>query len=84
MKDEKICKTRAFAVSKSATVFQAEINAIRKTIPFVKDTIQPGEIIHFMCDSQAAIHTLESIDTRSEMVLKTKDLLNSLGERTHL
>ena len=63
-----------------ATVFQAEIHAIRRAIPFIKEAITPGEAIRIMCDSQAAIKALESIDTTSGMVLRTKEALNDLGK----
>ena len=48
-----------------ATVFQAEIHAIRRAIPFIKEVITPGEAIRIMCDSQAAIKALETTDTTS-------------------
>ena len=80
MKDDKVQRTRAFALSKNATVFQAEIHAIRRAIPFIREEIKPGETIQIMCDSQAAIKALDSTDTTSEMVLRTKELLNNLGK----
>ena len=80
MNEQRILKTRAFALSKTATVFQAEIYAIRMAIPFIKETAKQGQKINIMCDSQVAIMALENTETRSEMVIKTKHLLNKLGE----
>ena len=73
MKDDKIQKTPAFNLSRYATVFKAEIYAIRMTIPFLRETVEVGTTINIMSDSQAAIKALANIDTGSKMVLKTKE-----------
>ena len=80
MVDDKIKKTRAFSLNHYATVFQAEVHAIRMAIAFLREMVEPGTTIHIMSDSQAAIKALENIDTKSQMVLKTKEALNLLGQ----
>ena len=80
MEGNKILKTRAFGLTKTATVFQAELHAIRMAVPFIESTFETGSEIAIMCDSQAAIKAIQEIDTTSMMVKLTKAALNRLGE----
>ena len=61
MVDDKVVKTRAIGLSKHATVFQAELQAIQLGCSLVKEKARKGEKITFMVDSQAAILALNKI-----------------------
>ena len=78
MHESKVTKTRAFGITNSATVFQAELHAIRMATSLIKENIPEKSKVVIMCDSQAAILALENIDTRSKLVNITKDSLNTL------
>ena len=80
MRDERILRTRAYGLSKTTTVFQAEMHAIKMATSLIKSTFEHGSTVLIMCDSQAAILALENIDTKSQLVLRTKEMLNALGK----
>lgn len=44
----------------------------------------PGSVINIMCDSQAAIKALESVETTNKLVKETKLALNALSETHHV
>ena len=79
MDDERVIKTRAFGLANFATVFQAELQAIRLSCALIRGCIATGEHVTIMSDSQAAIKALENPDTSSKLVEITKNALNSLG-----
>ena len=79
MNDTRVTKTRAIGLSKHATVFQAEIQAIRLGCSLLKDNIPIGSEVVFMVDSQAAILALQNVDTSSQLVKQAKDALNKVG-----
>ena len=80
MNDDKIIKTRAYGLTNSTTVFQAEIQAIRMAAPLIKEMVEHGAKVNIMCDSQAAIKALDETTTKSKLVLLAKQALNSLGD----
>ena len=79
MHDDKVIKTRALGLSKHATVFQAELQAIRLACSLIPDCVPKGENIRFMVDSKAAIMALENPETKSKLVQLTKNALNETG-----
>lgn len=70
MNDDKVVAARAFGLSKTTTVFQAELHAIRMAATVIPQKIGIGTNIHIMCDSQAAIKALEEVDTSSQLAKK--------------
>ena len=84
MEGNKVTKTRSYPLSKSATVFQAEIYAIRMAVPFIRHIFPEGSDINIICDSQAAIQALEEVDTKSLGVKHCKNALNSLGRTRNI
>ena len=82
MKDEKVIKTRALKLSNNATVFQAELQAIRLGCSIIKECNTLDKTITFMVDSKAALMALENVDTTSDLVRLTKNALNELSN-TH-
>ena len=77
MNNDKVIKTRALGLSRHATVFQAELQAIRLACSLMKDCIPKNTKVNFLVDSQAAILALENHETKSILVKQTKEALNS-------
>ena len=82
MKDEKVIRTRALKLSDNATVFQAELQAIRLGCSIIKECNNLDKVITFMVDSKAALMALDNVDTSSELVKHTKNAINELAN-TH-
>lgn len=83
LKQEKI-KEDNFPLQTNATIFQAEILAIKKAANFlIKNKMhdQP-KYIKIFSDSQAALQALDSYDIHSSIVQDTILTLNELGNRT--
>ena len=80
MDGSKVTKTRAIGLTNHATVFQAEMQAIRLGCSQIKDAVPKGESITILSDSQAAIKALQNIDTTSNLVKCTKEALNQIGK----
>lgn len=80
MNDDKVIKTRALGLTRNATVFQSELQAIRLACTLLHDSIPKNEKVTFMVDSQAAIKALENVDTKSRLVQLTKNVLNAAGK----
>ena len=80
-----ILKTRCFGLEKHATVFQAELHAIKQATRVIeasipdKDTDREFGKIRILSDSQAALMSLDRIDTDSQLVKEVKEALNLLG-----
>ena len=67
-----------------ATVYQAELEAIYQACKYMDDnydTIKP-KYVKILTDSQAALKSLDSIDFKSTMALKTAEALENLKWRT--
>ena len=60
MENDKIIKTRALGLTNNATVFQAEIQAIRLGCSIIQNLPKQPTHITFMIDSQAAITALSN------------------------
>ena len=56
------------------------MQAIRLAAILIPITLQKGEIITIMTDSQAAIRALENVNTKSHTVKMVKDHLNRIGK----
>jgi ribonuclease HI len=75
--------TRSYALHANATVFQAEVHAIKKACQFLNssDAIHP-RYIKILSDSQAAIKALASKTITSTLVLDTLYELELLASRS--
>ena len=58
MHNEKVTKTRAFALANSATVFQAEVHAIRMATIYIRENIPKKERVHIMCAGIASSRSI--------------------------
>ena len=68
MNDNLVVKTRALGLTRNATVFQSELQAIRLACSLIPECIPKNERITIMIDSQAAINALMNVDTKSKLV----------------
>ena len=84
MNDDKIICTRSLGLTNNATVFQAEIQAIRLAYPLINERIPVNSPVTIMVDSQAFIKALENTNTKSLLVKQTKQALNNLGKNYKL
>ena len=75
-----------FNLSNNATVFQAEVFAIRKSAQMLIDKGWKNQTITFYSDSQAALASLKKLTIKSETVYNCLSALNVLGRenRVHL
>ena len=76
--------THSFKLMNHATVYQAELEAIYQACKYMDDnydTIKP-KYVKILTDSQAALKSLDSIDFKSTMALKTAEALENLKWRT--
>ena len=72
--------THSFKLMNHATVYQAELEAIYQACKYMDDnydTIKP-KYVKILTDSQAALKSLDSIDFKSTMALKTAEALENL------
>ena len=75
--------TYSFKMQDHATVYQAELEAIFQACKYMDDnydTIKP-KYVKILTDSQAALKTLDGIDFKSTIVLKTAEALENLKWR---
>ena len=72
IKDSKVVRTRAYGLSKTSTVFQAELHAIKMSTVIIKETVAHGKCVNIMCDSQAALKALENVNLRTKLAKQTK------------
>ena len=68
MNDERVVKTRALKLSNHATVFQAELQAIRLACSVIRECEIIEKKVTLLVDSKAALMALENYDTNSELV----------------
>ena len=76
--------THSFKLMDHATVYQAELEAIYQACKYMDDnydTIKP-KYVKILTDSQVALKSLDSIDFKSTMALKTAEALENLKWRT--
>ena len=79
----KIIHSYSFNMQEHATVYQAELEAIYQACKYMDDnhnTIKP-RYVKILKDSQAALKTLNNIDFKSTIALKTAEALENLKWR---
>ena len=79
----KIIHTYSFKMQEHATVYQAELEAIYQAFKYMDDnhnTLKP-RYVKILTDSQAALNSLNSIDFKSSIALKTAEALENLKWR---
>ena len=82
-----VLRTRCYGLAEHANVFQAELYAIKKAIGVMKTTKEEHNedadfrTVRILSDSQAALMSLENIDTESQLVREVKEELNNLGRQ---
>ena len=69
-----------FYLGNTATVFQAEITAIRKSAEMLLKSGWKNQIITFYSDSQASLAALNKLTVNSDTVEKCLNALNALGK----
>ena len=80
-----VLKTRCFGLTEHANVFQAELHAIKQATHLIKSTQEnfanddDFKTVRILSDSQAALMSLNKIDTDSRLVAEVKHALNELG-----
>ena len=70
-----------FYLGNTATVFQAEVTAIRKSAQMLLDKKWEKQTITFFSDSQASLAALDKLTTKSDTVDKCLNALNALGKK---
>ena len=68
-----------FYLGNTATVFQAEITAIKKSAEMLLNSGYKNKTITFYWDSQASLAALNKLTVNSNTVEKCLDALNALG-----
>ena len=70
-----------FQLSRTCTVFQAEVNAVRQAADFLirNQSVLGVSYVKIHCDSQVALLALNSREVRSTLVKDTIDALNRLA-----
>ena len=76
-KEGKILKTEKYRLPDEATVFQAEVMAIREAARILI-TIPDISHVKFFVDSQAALRALHNVMITSKLVLQTVHMLNQI------
>ena len=80
----KAIHTYSFKMQNPATVYQAELEAIYQACKYMDDNhdnIRP-KYVKILTDSQAALKSLDSIDFKSTIALKTAEAQENLKWRT--
>ena len=70
-----------FYLGSTATVFQAEVTAIRKSAQMLLDNKWEKHTITFFSDSQASLAALNKWTIKSDRVDKCLNALNALGKK---
>ena len=86
-----ILKSRAFGLTPSATVFQAEAKAIELAAKELSTLLEQKTIVPSMenkvvllCDSKSVIDALGRIDTKSHVIRETKAALSALSKHAEI
>ena len=80
-----VLKTRCYGLEGHANVFQAELYAIKQAVDLIAQTKATHRNddefnnIRILSDSQAALMSIDKIDTDSKLVQDVKEALNKLG-----
>ena len=80
-KQNEIIYRQSYSLPGSASIFQAELEAIRQAAAFFNrhKTRYPAKYVKFLVDSQAALKAVNSSDIKSETVQRTIRELSKLG-----
>ena len=78
--DQRVIYNGNFYLGNTATVFQAEVTAIRKSAQMLQNSGWKNKIITFFSDSQASLAALKKLTVNSDTVDKCLNVLNALGK----
>ena len=84
VKGERVIYNGNFYLGNTATVFQAEITAIRKSAQMLFNFGYEKQTITFYSDSQASLAALDKLTVKSDTVEKCLDALNALGKNNKI
>ena len=79
-KEKRVIYNGNFYLGNTATVFQAEVTAIRKSAEMLLSKQMEKQTITFFSDSQASLAALNKLTVKSDTVEKCLNALNSLGK----
>ena len=78
--DKRVIYNGNFYLGNTATVFQAEVTAIKESAQMLLNSGWKNKIITFFSDSQASLAALKKLTVNSDTVDKCLTVLNALGK----
>ena len=78
--DKRVIYNGNFYLGNTATVFQAEVTAIKESAQMLLNSGWKNKIITFFSDNQASLAALKKLTVNSDTVDKCLNVLNALGK----